>query len=929
MTGKASLRRWLAAAVGLLAAWTDARGEGLSLYLEPTFTMTHLETQDQLGNGTQQDFKTLRQNYRLNFDRMVSPAFTIGAGGLLEARRTWADDASGARTLDGNLRGLYGRLTMNLPTLTSGLSYDLNSEQVNALPSLVNETLSFYTSWRPLDLPELNLRLSRTHQYDTSRISQDLTTWSALGSIRYIIDPFEFRYVLQWARPQDAITGTEASSLDQTLQGIYSARLFEGRTAVYVSLTLRNQMLKLLSAGSGTVSLQQHPVAGLSLVEVFPALPESDTLLPNPALIDGNLVVSAAVDIGYAPVLAGDDNRRDLGVQFADVITPVNTVQVWVDKKLPPELAIAYTWAAYQSDDNRTWTPVSITGPVVFGAFQNRFEIPVRETRARYLKVVTRPLPSGLTVDPAFANVFVTEVQVFLVQSADSVPLERVSSGALLNATASTLLWRAANLSWDVTALGERRTSPGLTTWSLTNSFTASQWLARGLQLNERLARQDGDEGLGHYGQTDWSAGILWRPLPTFTGSFIYSGQFIDSRPTLDVDTGAYVILPVGFNHSISTLARADLYEGTLRAPERDRGPPEPVRRDQQLDRQPERDPGGGPEPLVVVHGRLALQPEPPAGARRAGGQHLDRPRRRERDGPAHQRDLGGREHHPDRLRRAVDHLRDGAAQLRAASRRPAAERVVLEDLRHRRPVHPRALHARRPMERPPGHPAHRHLYPPQLGRAGEPDPLPVAQPGPLHPPLTLNLRYPTEANMRSLRTTLLVPALLVALAAGCAKTKAYQDRTMDFGAIKTVVVMPFWNLSANQQAADRVRDVFANALLSTQAVYVVPTGEVARAATRLGLATAATPSTEEVVKIGTMLKADAVITGRGEGVRGGPHLRRCLERRVGEPADARDRHGQGHLVRHLDQGWRDLGRSPPRHRRRRAHELGHRAGGG
>jgi hypothetical protein len=115
---------------------------------------------------------------------------------------------------------------------------------------------------------------------------------------------------------------------------------------------------------------------------------------------------------------------------------------------------------------------------------------------------------------------------------------------------------------------------------------------------------------------------------------------------------------------------------------------------------------------------------------------------------------------------------------------------------------------------------------------------------------------------MRSLRNTLLVPALLLALASGCAKTKAYQDRKMDFGAIKTVVVMPFWNLSANQQAADRVRDVFANALLATQAVYVVPTGEVARAASRLGLATPATPSTEEVVKIGAMLKADAVITG-------------------------------------------------------------------
>jgi len=107
----------------------------------------------------------------------------------------------------------------------------------------------------------------------------------------------------------------------------------------------------------------------------------------------------------------------------------------------------------------------------------------------------------------------------------------------------------------------------------------------------------------------------------------------------------------------------------------------------------------------------------------------------------------------------------------------------------------------------------------------------------------------------------LLLPSLL-ALAAGCVQHRPYQDRNMDFGSIRTVVVVPFWNLSANQQAADRVRDVFGNALLATQAVYVVPTGEVARAVTRLGLQSATAPTIDEVMKIGAMLKADAVITG-------------------------------------------------------------------
>ena len=75
--------RYLAAAVASLLVALEARAEGLSLYLEPIFTMSHVETQDQLGNGTEQDVRALTQNYRLNFDRTISPAFSVSAGRAL------------------------------------------------------------------------------------------------------------------------------------------------------------------------------------------------------------------------------------------------------------------------------------------------------------------------------------------------------------------------------------------------------------------------------------------------------------------------------------------------------------------------------------------------------------------------------------------------------------------------------------------------------------------------------------------------------------------------------------------------------------------------------------------------------------------------------------------------------------------------------
>jgi hypothetical protein len=115
------------------------------------------------------------------------------------------------------------------------------------------------------------------------------------------------------------------------------------------------------------------------------------------------------------------------------------------------------------------------------------------------------------------------------------------------------------------------------------------------------------------------------------------------------------------------------------------------------------------------------------------------------------------------------------------------------------------------------------------------------------------------------MRPALTAAATVLVLAlCGCSprSSRTYTNTAMDFGSIRSVAVLPFWNLSKDPQGADRVRDVFTNALLATNAVYVIPTGEVARAVSRLNIATPVTPTSEEVVKLAGMLKVDAVITG-------------------------------------------------------------------
>jgi len=98
---------------------------------------------------------------------------------------------------------------------------------------------------------------------------------------------------------------------------------------------------------------------------------------------------------------------------------------------------------------------------------------------------------------------------------------------------------------------------------------------------------------------------------------------------------------------------------------------------------------------------------------------------------------------------------------------------------------------------------------------------------------------------------------------AGCSThSDLFRDTTMDFGSLKTVIVMPFVNLTKDQLAAERVRDVFSTMLMASGAIYALPPGETTRGINSSGTGNPTAPSAEDVIKLGKTLKADAVITG-------------------------------------------------------------------
>jgi len=119
---------------------------------------------------------------------------------------------------------------------------------------------------------------------------------------------------------------------------------------------------------------------------------------------------------------------------------------------------------------------------------------------------------------------------------------------------------------------------------------------------------------------------------------------------------------------------------------------------------------------------------------------------------------------------------------------------------------------------------------------------------------------------MKTMKKWLLMMALglVLLVGGGCATSSenTFKNSMMNFGSVQSVAVLPFQNLTADDDAAERVRDTFMGMLLATEAIYVLPPGEVERGIERAGIRKPTMPPGDKIKALGEILKVDAVITG-------------------------------------------------------------------
>jgi hypothetical protein len=553
-----SVRARAAVAAALCAAASGAaRADGLQLRWEPSWSTSETTTESS-GMEVTEHAQIWTQRLRLNVDRSLWPLLRLNGGGRL----SWdhGDTAIGpiAQQVDSFTGSLYGRLQLGGPALNATLGYTwredyaatLSEARKFASAKLVHDTLSAAFTWQPLELPSFDLLLARTRSFDTRREIEDRTTDSMNLAISYLdLEPFELRYNVRTSDTADAIRGYESSEVAQLLRASWSDTLADHRLELAFSYDLggRSQVNKV-SSPDALILTQQFPTVGLSALDPFGA-PLQLALQSNPALINGDLTATAGIDLGFSATNPTAD--RDVGAGFPTATNPVSQIWVWVNQLLPPEVSGAIVWIAYESDDNSTWTQVGGTPPSQsFSLTESRFEITIPTTSARYLKVVARPLPVGITTDPTYATILVTEIQLFLGQrGADVSGRQPFQVSGQLNATVRYAFRHDPDVYYDGNLYFQHASNPATTSWILTNALSYLQRF-RTSSLAARVERSDAAGPEGYAGGFRWSGTYTWDPIPTAGGGLSYSGQWADTS------VGTLV------TNSAGLLARADLYRG-------------------------------------------------------------------------------------------------------------------------------------------------------------------------------------------------------------------------------------------------------------------------------------------------------------------------------------------------------------------------------
>jgi len=502
----------------------EASADSLNGLLDIGYARSDLKTTDNSGATTHTQLSSFSQQYRLTLNKSFFPHLTLTGGGIFEKVMTDSDSGGLQTTSTGTKIRPSFDLRLATPLYKAGVGYSRTEDErkTSGSPSTtnVNERNYAILGWMPEGFPDWNVRLEKSDTFDKERVNQDTSAKLALLAVHYAYKGLDLRYQPSYTDQINRIDDLEQKNWTHNGRARYSGSFFQGRTTLSANYEMTRTETEIIASGAGEVSFPLIPLSGLSALDDTPA---DGALDPNPALIDGNPTASAGQNLGLPP-LGGDTRPRNLGLDF--LIPPeTNTLYVWVDRELPPEIANAFSWDVYTSPDNRVWNLVTTLLPAPFGPFQNRFEIRLPNVTSRFIKVVTRPLTAIVPRASEFPDIFVTEIQAYLRRPADEVRGKTKRTTQTGGVDFRTKILGRPSLYYDFSFNKVNTSPPSRTQSSMINGLSASHVFSRIFSASGRVTREDNRTDDRKEAAYSYTASLQAVPLKTLRHVLLFSGR--------------------------------------------------------------------------------------------------------------------------------------------------------------------------------------------------------------------------------------------------------------------------------------------------------------------------------------------------------------------------------------------------------------------
>jgi len=514
-----------------LPCLANAQGifQGFSGLLEFNYSFVSSKTTDASGTTTKFNTNTYNPRFTLSVNTDIFPKLNLNAGAVFEKNISiFSGEQENTKTTVTRMRP-YIYLTLRDPLYEASIGYNRREDTVKVtdIPhfTLINDDYLAILKWRPAGLPSIETQFERTNTYDEKRQVQDTTKDFISLLSRYSYKGLDIRYQGTYTDTDQKLSFLETKDMLNSAWLSYSDSFFNKRVSVSTTYNINYEQIKTSSSApgtAGTVSIQLFPLAGLSTDDntITPL-----TLPSNPALIDGNFLAGAGINI--EPPALPLPAKRNMGLDFF-APTEVNQLLVWVNRDLSSEPATAdfFSWDVYISSDNLNWThhagPIH---PAPFGPFQNRFEIDFPNVTTRFIRVVTTPFTTAAVP----VDIFITELQAFLRQPVGGTSGEKSFKTARttqnLYFDSKTRILDIPLLYYELNYFYTDVHPDGQLRYTVSNGFSANHRFSRFLLGRARVAREDGEEQKERRAAWIYDATLEVTPLRTYTQRLVFSGR--------------------------------------------------------------------------------------------------------------------------------------------------------------------------------------------------------------------------------------------------------------------------------------------------------------------------------------------------------------------------------------------------------------------